>query len=90
MRYIINNHISVFIIQTFIQACGERSVSGSFKMTISDEVIEVDFDYNLGQFPKLVYKRSGVGPYIVEIINGPYLKDTAAFCTFEVVDPREK
>ena len=89
MRYIINNQISAFITQTFIQACGEGSVSGTFKMTISDEVIEFDFRYNPGQLPALVHKQLSAGPYVVVIINGPYLKDGAAFCTFEVIDPRK-
>ena len=89
MRYILNNQINAFITQTFIQAGGEGSVSGTFKMTISDEVIEVDFEYSPGQLPTLAYKQLSAGPYIVVIINGPYLKDGAAFCTFEVIDPRK-
>ena len=89
LRYTFNNQISAFITQNFIQACGRDSVSGTFKITISDEVIEVDFKYNPEQLPTLVHKQLSASPYEVMIINGPYLQNKTVFFTFEVIDSRK-
>ena len=88
-RYIINNLISVFTKQIFIQAVGMDRVSGTFKMTISDEVIQVDFNYEDGQMPSLNHKTLSPGPYEIKMIGGITVEGSKINCTLELYDPRK-
>ena len=88
-RYIINNQIIFFTTQIFIQAVGMDRVSGTFKMTISDEVIHVDFNYEAGQMPSLDHKMLSSGPYKVKMIGGITVEGSKINCTLEIYDPRK-
>ena len=73
-----------------IQATGEGYVSGTFKILVKDEEIQVEFYYAPGKNPTLTSKKLTPGPYIAQITNGPYAEGMTASCTLQVVDPQRK
>ena len=90
MRYVINKtNQFLYYIKYFLQTCGKGSTSGTFKMTILNEVIQVDFKFGDMQKPSFDFKKLNEGPYQVLIASGPYVENTTASCTFEVFDSRK-
>ena len=39
--------------------------------------------------PSFNFKKLNEGPYAVEIVSGPYAKNTSTKCTFKLVDSRK-